>query len=121
MRVSAEDLAKCVHPIDHRPEEFDFVPEGLETFRVEGHRGCRCNGSGSLGTLNLSQPGGFRLCREMPCECLYVRVADPEKVNRLVANHFINVRSEGRICPCLYCKRRRLLEDQGKIASISQN
>lgn len=115
--VNAGDIGmkpQYLHVVKYGPNAWNFVPGGLKTVRNPKERGCKCNGNGDLGHVEISQDPRFKISRQIPCVCLYAVIDDSNIgiVAREINNHFINLRAEGLFCACMWCSKRREIEER---------
>ena len=100
-------------------QAWTWAPPSLKTVSMKKVRGCRCHGTGNLGRFEDQLPGGYAVIRDIPCPCLHAMVDDSNmaKVAREIDAHFLNNKTEGILCRCMFCDSKRK-EDEKASATI---
>lgn len=93
-------------------QAFTWAPPSVQMVRIPKTTGCRCHGTGSLGTLVEPIPGGAELRKEIPCPCLHMSFPEDRKqaIAAELESHFEQVKEQGTLCPCWFCVQRRRAE-----------
>lgn len=101
-------------PVAGWPERWhQWTPPSVEVVLKKNTRGCKCHGTGNLGTWSV-QENGYKISREIPCPCLHVVIPKGKfwQVKREIDQHFQEVKNNGTFCQCRYCDTRRKQEAQ---------
>ncbi len=110
---------KVFHVEQYGPNCWNFVPASLRVVRDPKARGCKCHGSGTLGTWR-EEKEGVEISHAIPCTCLHAIIdsSNEAAVEDELNQHFMDVKTTGLLCGCLFCQERRKVLSESLTLSV---
>lgn len=111
---------KVFRVAEYGPAAWLWAPESLKVVCEKKVRGCDCHGTGTLGTVIKDGGSGVEVTHAIPCLCLRAIIDETNEaaVEDELNQHYMQVKTEGIICSCLFCQlRRKVVEEKALTVS----